>query len=98
MIIISTLIAMLILSLRAHVALAVPHADLHVAHASRWGAPGGRSPRKTQKTMADITAITEETLSVSGILLSKAFGRQDHEIGRFREENERLAGFRSGRR
>jgi ATP-binding cassette subfamily B protein len=46
----------------------------------------------TQRTYADMTAVTEETLSVSGILLSKAFGRQSHEIGRFREENERLTG------
>ncbi len=44
----------------------------------------------TQKTMADMSAITEETLSVSGILLSKAFGRQHHHIGRFQTENERL--------
>ncbi|MEX0991564.1 MAG: ABC transporter ATP-binding protein [Actinomycetota bacterium] len=44
----------------------------------------------TQKTMADMSAITEETLSVSGILLSKAFGRQHHHIGQFQTENERL--------
>ena len=47
---------------------------------------------RTQRTMADMTSITEETLSVSGILLSKSFGRQRHEIGRFNEENERLTG------
>src|SRR6266545_2763370 len=47
--------------------------------------------RNTQKTLADLTTITEETLSVSGILLSKAFGRQRFEIERFRGENERLA-------
>ena len=29
---------------------------------------------------------------MSGILLSKSFGRQRHEIGRFQEENERLTG------
>ncbi len=29
---------------------------------------------------------------MSGILLSKAFGRQRYEIGRFQEENERLTG------
>jgi ATP-binding cassette subfamily B protein len=46
----------------------------------------------TQRTLADMSAITEETLSVSGILLSKAFGRQRYEIGRFQEENERLTG------
>jgi hypothetical protein len=56
----------------------------------------GRARREvaavTQKSMADLSAITEETLSVSGILLSKAFGRQRYETERFRRENERLAG------
>jgi ATP-binding cassette, subfamily B, bacterial len=56
----------------------------------------GRARREvasvTQKSMADLSAITEETLSVSGILLSKAFGRQRYETERFRKENERLAG------
>ena len=46
----------------------------------------------TQKSLADLSAITQETLSVSGILLSKAFGRQRYETDRFRNENERLAG------
>jgi ATP-binding cassette subfamily B protein len=46
----------------------------------------------TQQSLADLTSITEETLSVSGILLSKAFGRQRHEIDRFQGENERLTG------
>src|SRR5207302_633025 len=46
----------------------------------------------TQKSLADMSAITEETLSVSGILLTKAFGRQRYEIDRFRDENQRLAG------
>ena len=41
------------------------------------GRPVRRSPRRRS--------------SVSGILLSKAFGRQSYEIGRYREENERLA-------
>src|SRR6185503_9880218 len=56
----------------------------------------GRARREvassTQKTMADMTSVTEETLSVSGVLLSKAFGRQSYEIGRFTQENERLTG------
>jgi ATP-binding cassette subfamily B protein len=46
---------------------------------------------KTQESLADLTAIMEETLSVSGILLSKAFGRQAYEIERFRQENRRLS-------
>jgi ATP-binding cassette, subfamily B, bacterial len=45
----------------------------------------------TQESLADLTAHMQETLSVSGILLSKAFGRQSFEIDRFRRENERLS-------
>ena len=56
----------------------------------------GRARREvassTQKTLADLTAITEETLSVSGMLLAKAFGRQREEGERFRGENARLTG------
>ncbi len=46
---------------------------------------------QTQESLADLTAHMQETLSVSGILLSKAFGRQPYEIGRFRAENQRLS-------
>ena len=46
----------------------------------------------TQESLADLTAHMQETLSVSGILLSKAFGRQSYEIDRFRQENRRLSG------
>jgi ATP-binding cassette subfamily B protein len=57
----------------------------------------GRARREitsgTQRSMADMTTILEETLSVSGVLLTKAFGRQTHEIDKFRAENARLIGF-----
>ncbi len=46
----------------------------------------------TQRTVADLTALVEETLSVSGMLLTKAFGRQAREVERFREENAVLSG------
>jgi ATP-binding cassette, subfamily B, bacterial len=46
---------------------------------------------QTQESLADLTAHMQETLSVSGILLSKSFGRQSYEIGRFRGHNSRLA-------
>jgi len=45
----------------------------------------------TQETMADLSAVTEETLSVSGILLSKSFGRQRFHIDSFQGHSERLA-------
>ena len=46
---------------------------------------------ETQQSLADVTAITEETLSVSGILLSKTFGQQEASIGRYRIANAKLA-------
>ena len=39
-----------------------------------------------------MSAITQETLSVSGMLLAKVFERSADEIERYRSDNERLAG------
>ncbi|HEX5396269.1 MAG TPA: ABC transporter ATP-binding protein [Candidatus Limnocylindria bacterium] len=44
----------------------------------------------TQQSMAEVSAITEESLSVSGILLSKTFGQQEASVDRFRRESRRL--------
>jgi ATP-binding cassette subfamily B protein len=46
---------------------------------------------QTQKTIADLSALVEETLSVSGVLLTKTFGRQKASMDRFERENGRLA-------
>ncbi|HEY7349992.1 MAG TPA: ABC transporter ATP-binding protein [Ktedonobacterales bacterium] len=46
--------------------------------------------KETQRSLADLTAMMEETLSVSGVLLTKTFGRQRHESERFARENQRL--------
>ena len=48
--------------------------------------------RSTQESLASMSAISEETLSVSGVLLAKVFGSQARDIARYREENQRLAG------
>lgn len=45
--------------------------------------------RRTQESLSDMTAITEEALSVSGVLLAKVFNRADAEVERYRAENER---------
>ena len=50
-----------------------------------------RVTAQAQESMAEMSAITQETLSVSGITLSKLFGRQDREIQRFNQENRRLS-------
>ena len=44
----------------------------------------------TQRSLAEVSAITEESLSVSGILLSKTFGQQRASIERFAKESRRL--------
>jgi len=53
----------------------------------RVGQVRARIATKTQESLSDMTAITQETLSVSGILLSKSFNRQQTEIGRYADEN-----------
>ncbi len=46
---------------------------------------------ETQKRLSDLSALTEETLSVSGILLGKTFGAQERSVQRFRGLNLELA-------
>jgi ATP-binding cassette subfamily B protein len=46
---------------------------------------------ETQKALAEMSAATEETLSVSGMLLTKTFGAQARAIERFRGLNRDLA-------
>jgi ATP-binding cassette subfamily B protein len=54
----------------------------------RVGQVRARIAGKTQESLSDMTAITQETLSVSGILLSKSFTRQKTEIARYSDEND----------
>ena len=90
--IISTIIAMLLISIPLTI-LSLLLMPLFLWLTVKVGKARREVATNTQRTLADMTTITEETLSVSGILLSKAFGRQQFEIGRFRGENERLTGF-----
>src|SRR5512132_470188 len=90
--IISTIVAMLLLSIPLTV-LSLLLMPLFLWLTVKVGKARREVATNTQRTLADMTTITEETLSVSGILLSKAFGRQQFEIARFRGENERLTGF-----
>jgi ATP-binding cassette subfamily B protein len=51
-----------------------------------------RVARSTQESLAAMSALSEETLSVSGVLLAKVFGNQGRDTARYHQENERLAG------
>jgi len=90
-VIISTLIAMLLLSVPLTL-LSLCLMPFFLWLTVRVGKVRREVASTTQKTMADMSTVTEETLSVSGILLSKTFGRQSYEIDRFQQENERLTG------
>ena len=50
-----------------------------------------RVSTSTQESLAAMSAISEETLSVSGVLLAKVFGSQLRDVTRYRDENQRLA-------
>jgi ATP-binding cassette subfamily B protein len=57
----------------------------------RVGRVRRRISGETQESLAELSALTEETLSVSGILLAKVFDRRRAAIERYRSENLRLA-------
>jgi ATP-binding cassette subfamily B protein len=86
----STLIAMLVLSWQLTV-LSLAITPLFVFYTYRAGRVRRQITMQAQESKAEISAITEETLSVSGMLLAKVFGRGSEEVTRFRKENHRLA-------
>jgi ATP-binding cassette, subfamily B, bacterial len=52
----------------------------------RVGQTRSRISGKTQERLAELTTHIQETLSVSGYLLTRLFGANDYERGRFREK------------
>ncbi len=58
----------------------------------RVGQVRARIAGETQESLSELSAITQETLSVSGILLSKSFNRQRTESARFDAENDNQVG------
>ncbi len=87
---ISTVIAMFLLDWRlAALSLSMIPFFLYLTY--RVGKVRREVSTETQKSLAEMTATTEETLSVSGILLSKTFGQQANSIAKFRGLNRQLA-------
>ena len=87
---ISTLVAMTILSWQLTV-VSVATVPLFFLLSAFVGERRRRVTSQAQEAAAEVTAITHETLSISGIMLAKLFGRQNQEIERFHNENERMA-------
>jgi ATP-binding cassette subfamily B protein len=86
--VIASLVAMLLLSWQLTL-VAVALLPVFVVLQRRVGARRQVLARRAQESLSDMTSITEEALSVSGVLLSKVFNRADAEVARYREENER---------
>jgi ATP-binding cassette, subfamily B, bacterial len=86
----SALVAMVLLSWQLTL-LAVATVPLFVL-ATRWvGRRREQLTGEAQEATAEMNVVTQETLSVSGITLSRLFGRQRWEIDRFRRANRALA-------
>jgi ATP-binding cassette subfamily B protein len=85
--VIAAFVAMLLLNWQLTIVAVVLMPILVIAQ-RRVGQVRARIATKTQESLSDMTAITQETLSVSGILLSKSFNRQATEVGRYSDENQ----------
>lgn len=84
--VIASLVAMIIIDWRLTI-IAVVLMPFLVIVQRRVGQVRARIAAETQESLSELTAITQETLSVSGILLSKSFNRQRTESARYAEEN-----------
>ena len=87
---VSTLVAMLVLSWELTL-VAVGSVPLFALMSTAVGARRRAVTAEAQKSSAEMTAITQETLSISGVMLAKLFGRQNQEIERFHQENQLLS-------
>lgn len=89
--VIAAFVAMLLLSWQLTVVAVVLLPVLVIAQ-RRVGQVRARIATKTQESLSDMTAITQEALSVSGILLAKSFYRQQSEVQRYAGENDTQRG------
>ncbi len=87
--VISTIIVMIFLSpLLTVISLGLLPVFLWIT--TRVGNVRRSTSKETQQSMASLTSMMQETLSVSGILLMKTFGRQQYSQDLFVKENQNL--------
>ncbi|WP_026139440.1 ABC transporter ATP-binding protein [Leucobacter salsicius] len=86
--VIAAAIAMIILSWQLTLIALVLMPVLVIAQ-RRVGQVRARIAGKTQESLSEMTAITQEALSVSGVLLAKTYSRQRAETDRYAAENAR---------
>jgi ATP-binding cassette subfamily B protein len=88
--VLATVVAMFILDWRLTL-FALALLPLFVWMTKRVGDQRRKVAKVRQESMADISSLVQESLSVSGILLGKTMGRTGELAGRFESESERLA-------
>src|SRR5581483_11969322 len=88
--VIATMIGMLLLSWKLAL-FAFALIPLFAVLTRRVGAERRRIAKTTQESLADISSLVQESLSVSGILLGKTMGRGDELADRFERESLRLS-------
>jgi ATP-binding cassette subfamily B protein len=88
--VLATVVAMVILDWRL-AAFALALLPLFVWLTKRVGDQRKKVTAERQASLADVSSIVQESLSISGILLGKTMGRADDLAGRFERESSRLA-------
>src|SRR6059036_960557 len=86
----ATMVGMLVLNWRLAL-FAFALIPFFVLLTRRVGNERRRIAKTTQETLADISSLVQESLSVSGILLGKTMGRGDELADRFEADSLRLA-------
>lgn len=87
--VVSTLVAMTVLDWRLTL-LAVGVMPIFAVIGAKVGSYARTVQQSSQAKLAELNSITQETLSVSGALLTKTTGRAEHTERRFSRENESL--------
>lgn len=85
--VIAAFVAMLLLSWPLTI-VAVIMLPVMVFAQRKVGQLRARIATKTQESLAEMNAITQESLSVSGIMLSKSFSQADAEVAKYENENQ----------
>jgi ATP-binding cassette subfamily B protein len=86
--VLAALVAMVVLSWQLTL-VAVLLMPLFVVLQVRVGRVRRQLAGRTQESLSEMTALTQESLSISGVLLAKVFNRQAYELARYRAENAR---------
>ncbi|QNN62033.1 ABC transporter ATP-binding protein [Leucobacter denitrificans] len=86
--VIAAAVAMILLSWKLTIIAVILMPVLVIAQ-RRVGQIRARIAGKTQESLSEMTAITQEALSVSGVLLAKTYSRQTAETERYATENQR---------